>query len=270
VTKTQFCSKCGAGHRLERLLEKTLERRRNHKKRREIIDKNIKNVNHNEIYPWDLGAGSLFRNLEHLSLYHLATLATELSAVPMMFASNSEMPSNCYMEWCRASNLNKIFVIRSIIVLHIKRQDGMTATDVSYAVQSEGISPSQVKRVIKYGFELGCLEEVDNEKRERYFKVTDAAYAHAQELFRVRICTPRIKESIMHLAKVYQMLSLPNDKAAAERELGLIEHEPVPLEEMLLAYMEEKKESQNDLGLDQFGPKLVSIENVPDKAAVVG
>lgn len=243
------------GLKVLNLIQKVEDRWKKYASRRCSLDEKYNNVDMEGIYPWDLGSGALFRNVENLSLYHYCTLALEMSRIPNVEASDED--PNKYREWCKTANPSKIYCIRCIVQLHCLKPDGMTATDVCYLTQEEGISMSQVKRVISYGFEIGALEKVTNGKRERYFKLTDKCYQDCQEIFRVRFCNPKSKAAIGHLSKLYQMAELVHDKRRAEQELGLIHHDDTMLQQIMDAYHEE----QNEQASGQSGPELVLIES---------
>ena len=241
--------------KIESLIKSLENRWEKYGKRRAAFDKKYTNVDMAGIYPWDLGSGALFRNVENLSLYHHVSLAIEMSRNPNLELLGEE--ENLYREWCKTANPSKIFCIRCIVQLHCFKPDGMTATDVCYLTQDEGISMSQVKRVITLGFEIGALEEVKNGKRERNFKLTDKCYQDCQEIFRVRFCNPASKAAVIHVSKLYQMTELVSDKKRAEQELGLIPHDDTMLDQIMEAFQEE----QNEQAPGQSGPELVLIEN---------
>lgn len=214
-----------------------------HEKRRKAIAAQNKTVDGHRLYPNNNGTGSVFRNLENLSVYLYSEMVLEATMSPYQMAAGTL--TDPYNQWARTSTVEQMAVIRAICSFHYIRPNGITATDVRHRLQPFNISTSQVQRVIADGFKLGVLVEIKNEHKERYFLFSKEASASAQEAWRIRFSNKKIHDCVMHMHKLYSMTSLVNDKEIAEDEMGVIPHEPTSFEQIIDLVIEEGQQRAN-------------------------
>ena len=238
-----------------------------HQRRRKSIATQNKTVEANRLYPANNGTGSVFRNLENLSVYLYSEMVLEATMSPYQMAAGTL--TDPYNQWARTSTVEQMAVIRAICSFHYIRPNGITATDVEHRLQAFNISPSQVQRVIADGFRLGVLVEIKNEHKKRYFHFSETAKASAQESYRIRFSNKKIHDCVMHMHKLYSMTSLVNDKENAGDEMGVIPHEPTSFDQIIDLIMEEgqqqanhydSKPNQIDLVADQNKAKVVQMK----------
>jgi hypothetical protein len=146
--------------------------------RREKLALTRKEIQSDRLYPWDVGTGSVFRNVENLTMYLYTDMVLEMTA--STYSALNSGDKNMYYEWSRTGSIANMTIIRAILTFNCIKPNGITATDLLHRLQDFHISASQIKRVIAEGFELGTLREIENAHRERYFRMTDQCWRDAQ------------------------------------------------------------------------------------------
>jgi len=227
--------------------------------RREKLARTRTEIQSDRLYPWDVGTGSVFRNVENLTMYLYTDMVLEMTA--STYSALNSGDKNLYCEWSRAGSIANMTIIRAILTFNCIKPNGITATDLLHRLQDFHISASQIKRVIADGFELGVLREIENPHRERYFRMTDQCWRHAQEALRMRFANINIANGIEHMSKLYAMTSLISDKQEAEMNLGVMEHEPTAFQQIIDLINEDRE----DPIADQDDPKVVPMNPLKKK-----
>ena len=230
--------------------------------RREKLARTRKEIQSDRLYPWDVGTGSVFRNVENLTMYLYTDMVLEMT-VGTYSLTKAGLTGNIYQDWARTSSIANMTIIRAILTFHCVKPNGITATDILHRLQDFNISASQIKRVIADGFELGTLREIENEHRERYFRLTDECWRAAQESLRMRFSNINIARGVQHMSKLYAMTSLIGDKLDAEKNDGVEEHEPTSFQQIIDLINEDRDKP----GVDHLDPVVVPMNPLKKKQA---